>query len=168
MKKRFILALAVLLLVGVPWAVLCGEKTSAHSGGEDPAVSDKTGKPCRTLAAILRVYPALEVRTSEGSVRDTGNEFESPGCRVHASGPTTLIAGEVPPEVAVRQLLEQGGWKEDANYSADGAGTTSFALRKGGILCLVSAGAPSGFEDGKFFTDDIYELDARCGAESER
>jgi hypothetical protein len=79
-----------------------------------------------------------------------------------------LIAGEVPPEVAVRQLLEQDGWKEDPNDSADGAGTTSFALRKGGILCLVGAGAPSGFEDGKFFTDELYEIDARCMAESER
>jgi hypothetical protein len=54
---------------------------------------------------------------------------------------------------------------EDPSYSADGPGTTSFALRKGAILCLVSAGAPSGFEDGEFFTDEIYELDARCAAD---
>jgi hypothetical protein len=167
-KKRVVLALAVTFLIGIPWAGLCGETTSGPSSVEDPAVSDNAGGPCRTLAAILRVYPALEVRTSGGSVRDAGNESEPPGCRVHASGPTSAIAGEVAPDEAVRQLLEQGGWKEDPNYSADGAGTTSFALRKGGVLCLVSAGAPSGFEDGKFFTDDIYELDARCGAESER
>lgn len=57
---------------------------------------------------------------------------------------------------------------EDPNYSADGAGTTSFALRKDGILCLVGAGAPSGFEDGVFFTDEIYELDAQCVAETKR
>jgi len=64
--------------------------------------------------------------------------------------------------------LEQGGWKEDPSYSADGAGTTLFALRHGGIFCLVNAGAPSGFEDGVFFTDEIYEFDAICVAETER
>lgn len=51
MKKRFVLALAVPFLIGVPWAVFCGEKNSVRSGGEDPAVSYKTGEPCRTLAA---------------------------------------------------------------------------------------------------------------------
>jgi hypothetical protein len=165
MKKRFVLALAVPFLIGVPWAGLGGEKTSGPYSGEGPAALEKTEGSCRTIAAILHVYPALEVRKSGKSVRDAGIESGSPGCRVHASGPTSAIAGEVAPDVAVRQLLEQGGWEEDPRYSADGAGTTSFALRNGGILCLVSAGAPSGFEDGKFFTDEIYELDARCVAE---
>ncbi len=163
MKKRFVLALAVPFLIGIPWAGLCVEKPSGPSSGENPAALGKEGGSCRTIAAILRVYPALEVQKSEEPAPGAGNE--SPGCGVHASGPTSLIAGEVAPEEAVRQLLEQGGWKEDPNYSADGAGTTAFALRNGGILCLISAGAPSGFEDGKFFTDEIYELDARCVAE---
>jgi hypothetical protein len=157
--------LVVTFLFGLPWEGLCGEKSSGPLSAEAPALSDKAGGPCRTLAAILRVYPAMDVRTSGGSVLDAGNETESPGCRVHASGSTSAITGEVAPGVAVRQLLEQGGWEEDASYSADGPGTTSFALRKGAILCLVSAGAPSGFEDGEFFTDEIYELDARCAAD---
>ncbi len=165
MKKRFVLALAVPFLIGIPGAGLCGEKPSGPSSGVNPAALGKEGGSCRTIAAILRVYPALVVQKSEEPAPGAGNESESPGCGVHASGLTSLIAGEVAPDEAVRQLLEQGGWKEDPNYSADGAGTTSFALRKSGVLCLVSAGAPSGFEDGKFFADEIYELDARCVAE---
>jgi hypothetical protein len=165
MKMRFVLALAVSLLIGLPWAGLCGEKPFGPSSGETPAALERKGESCRAIAAIVSVYPTLEVWKSEVSVRDAENGSESPGCRVYAAGPTALIAGEVPPEVAVRQLLGQSGWNEDPNYSADGAGTTSFALRNGGILCLVNAGAPSGFEDGEFFTDEIYEFDAICVAD---
>jgi hypothetical protein len=161
-KRRIVFALAVPLLIGLPWAGLCGQKSSSSSSGEDPAALNKAGGSCRTIAAVLREYPALDVRMSEGTVPGAGNEPESPGCGVHASGPTASITGEVSPDEAVKRLLEQRGWEEDPDDSADGAGTTSFALRKGGILCLVDAGAPSGFEDGEFFVDEFYELDARC------
>lgn len=111
MRNPIVLALAVLLLIGVSQAGLCGEKTS---------------------------------------------------------GPAWGIAGEVAPEEAIRNLLRQAGWEEDLLHAADGPGTTSFALRKDGILCVVSGGAPSGIEDGKIFMAEKYELEARCVAESAR
>lgn len=167
MKKRFVLVLAIPLLIGVPWEGLCGEKNSVPPGGDDPAVSGEAGGSCRTIAAILRVYPALEVRKSGGSVRYVRNGSESRGCRILASGPTSAVAGEVAPDEAVRQLLQQDGWKEDPGHAADGPGTTSFVLRKGGISCLVRGGAPSGIENGKVFSAGKYELDAQCMAEKE-
>lgn len=164
--KRFLLGLAIPFLIAFPPAGLCGEKIPGSSSGEIPEVSGKAEGPCRTLAAIVVVYPALEVTKSEGPIRDapTGSGF-SAGCQVHASGSVSAVEGEVAPEDAVQQLFEQDGWTEDPSYSADGPGTTSFALRKEGILCRISAGAPAGIEDGKFFTDEIYELDAVCTAE---
>ena len=53
------------------------------------------------------------------------------------------MAGEVPPEEPIRFLLGESGWEVDPLYEADGPGTTSFALRKNGILCLLAGGAPS-------------------------
>lgn len=160
--KRLVLGLAISYLVGLLPAGFCGEKIPGSSSGDITEISGKAAGPCRTLAAIVIVYPTLEVAKSEETNRDAQT---ATGCRVHASGSVSAVVGEVAPEDAVRQLFEQDGWTEDPNYSADGPGTTSFALRKGQILCRISAGAPSGIEDGKFFTDEIYQLDAVCAAE---
>lgn len=154
MKKRFFVALAVPLWIAAP------------SNAEGPAVTGAASEACRTIAAIVRIYPALEVRKIADPVPGAQNGSGSfAGCRVLASGPASTVAGEVLPEDAVRELLQQGGWKEDPDYSADGPGTSSFGLRRGGTLCLVTAGAPSGVEDGKIFTDDTYRFEARCAAE---
>jgi len=121
--------------------------------------------PCRTIAAILSVYPVLDVKMSQGAVRNLRDGTERPGCRVHASGPTSGIAGEVRPEEAVRDLLGQSGWVEDPLYGADGPGTASFAFRTDDVLCTASGGAHSWIENGKIVTADRYEIEAGCVAE---
>jgi len=104
------------------------------------------------------------VGISEGPVQGVRGGLERVGCRVRAAGPAWGLVGEVPPDRALRDLMGQLGWKEDLRYAADGKGTTSFALRKERVLCLVGGGAPSGIDDGKAVRAGIYELDAVCAA----
>jgi hypothetical protein len=148
-RIRPALVLALPFLIGLSGAGLC-------------QVPDTAEGSCRVIAAILVVYPALSVRLSEGPVRNPLDGSVRTGCRVHASGPASGMAGEVPPEEPIRFLLGESGWKEDARYSADGPGTTSFALRRHGILCRFSGGAHSRIEDGKILSSETYEFEAEC------
>ena len=111
------------------------------------------------------MYPTFVVGTSEGPVQGVRGGPESAGCRVRAAGPAWGLVGEVPPDLALRDLMGQLGWKEDLRHAADGQGTTSFALRKERVLCLVGGGAPSGIDDGKAARAGTYELDAGCAAD---
>jgi len=150
MKRLPVLAPAILLLIQVSGTGLCQEKVRAS---------------CDAVAAILVVYPALEVRTSTGKIRDLRDGSDRPGCRVQAFGPTLGFPGEVRPDASIRRIMSQDGWEEDLCYAADGPGTTSFALRKRGILCLFHGGAPSGVEDGKIVSAERYQFEAGCSSE---
>jgi len=168
MKKLPVIVLSILLLIRVSGAGLCQEKASGHTNvGREPILETARGS-CRTIAGILSVYPVLEVRTSEGPVRGLPDGKERHGCRVHASGPTSGLADEVPPDQPIRFLLGEDGWEEDLRYAADGPGTTSFALRKNGILCLFNGGAHSWIENGKVETSETFEFEAGCVAEPEQ
>jgi hypothetical protein len=149
----------------LPGAGLCGGRDAGNPTGMSQPIPDKVSGTCRTIAAILAVYPALEVRKSEEPVRDVQGIPERHGCRIIAFGPTSGIAGETDPAEAVKRLLQGTGWTEEIRYAADGPGTTSFAFRKCGMLCWVSGGAHSWIEDGKPFSSDKYELEAGCGPE---
>jgi hypothetical protein len=140
-------------------------KDAGRPKGMSQTVTDKVSGTCRTIAAILAVYPALEVRKSKEPVRELQGIPERPGCRIIASGPASGIVGEIDPAESVRGHFRGKGWKEEISYSADGPGTTSFAFRNDGILCRVSGGAHSWIEDGKPFTAERYELEAECVSE---
>jgi hypothetical protein len=158
-KRTVFPALAALFLICVPRT-----GPAVETGRPAP---EEIGKVCGTIAAIVAVYPTLEVRkTLEEPDRSTVGGTSRAGCRVVASGPIRGIVGEVPPVQAIRDLLRQSGWKEDPRLAADGPGTASIGLRKDGLLCIVSGGAPSGVEDGKPFTGEKYDLTARCAAEA--
>ena len=148
MRKRPILPMAVAFLLFIPGSGLCEGNGS-----------------CRTIAAILSVYPALEVRKSEGPVRSLRDATERPGCRVHASGPTALILGEVDPAQALMRYFFDSGWEEDLRLTADAPGTTSFVFRKEGVFCRTSGGAHSWIEGGETFTSERYELTVECAPE---
>jgi len=151
MRKRRLLPMAVAFLLLFPGPGLCEGNGS-----------------CKTIAAILSVYPALEVRKSEGPVRSLRDATEHPGCSVHASGPTALILGDVDPAEALRRYFSGSGWEEDLRLAADGPGTTSFAFRKEGVFCRTSGGAHSWIEGGETFTSERYELTVECAPEPEK
>jgi hypothetical protein len=168
MLKRFVPALSVLLWIGASGAGRGAETIAGPSPGKDGRPPEEVRASCSTIAAILAVYPTFVVGTSEGPVRGMRDDLEQAGCRVRAAGPAWGLVGEVPPDRALRDLLGQLGWKEDLRRSADGPGTTSFALRKERVLCLVIGGAPFGIEDGRIFRAATYELEAECAAEPDR
>jgi len=167
--KRVVPALAVLLWIGVPGAGRGAEPIGGPPTGEGRPLPEAVRAPCGTIAAILSVYPTFEVGKSSGPVRVARDGPGSAGCRVRAAGPAWGLSGEVPPERALRDLMGQLGWEEDPHRAADGPGTTSFALRKGRVLCLVRGGAPSGVDEGgKISRAATYELGAACAAEPDR
>jgi hypothetical protein len=165
MKRLPVLAPAILLLIQVSGTGLCQEKAGGDLHVKKHTIPEKVRASCDAVAAILVVYSALEVRTSEGEVQELQDGSERPGCRVLAVGPTSEIAGEVNPSEALRSFLPQDGWEEDLRYAADGPGTTSFALRKRGILCLFSGGAHSWVEDGEIVSAERYQFEAGCSLE---
>lgn len=162
MRLQRLLLLVVPFLFCLYGAGLGEGKDASHPEGKSQPTPEKATGTCKTIAAILAVYPALAVRKSEGAVQQFQNISERPGCRILAFGPTSGISGEVEPAEAVRGLFQGDGWTEETRYSADGPGTASFAFRKNGILCMVSGGAHSRMEDGKAFTSERYELEAGC------
>jgi hypothetical protein len=142
MRKSRLLLLSVLPLLFLPDAGLCG--------GTDA---------CRIVAAILSVYPPMDVGVS-GS--PAGIPGEPAGCLVLASAPTALIYGEVAPAEAVRGYFVGTGWEEEPRLSADGPGTVAFAFRGNDTLCRAEGGAPAWIEDGEWFMSDRYELAVEC------
>lgn len=167
-RKRIVLPVALSVLIFLPGAGPCSEEGTGRADRVDPPIPDAARGACRTIAAILSVYPVLEVNTSEGAVRDLRDAPDRPGCRVLASGPASGLSGEVPPAESIRFLLGESGWEEDIHCSADGPGTTAFALRKNGVLCLFGGGAHSWIEDGKILTAERFEFEAGCVAAPER
>lgn len=154
--------LAITFMVFLPGTGMCGGKDAGHPNGMDRSIPEKVKGTCATIAAILSVYPTLEVGKSEGPDRDYQGIPERRGCRMIAFGPASGLAGEIDPAEAVRGWLRGDGWTEDMRYAADGPGTTSFAFRKYGILCRVSGGVHSWIEGGKTFTSERYNLEAGC------
>ena len=162
MRLPRLLLLVIALMFFLPGAGLCGEKDAGNPNGRGRPIPDKVLGTCRTIAAILSVYPTFEVGKSEETIRDLQGIPERPGCRIIAFGPTWGIAGEIDPAEAVKGHFQGTGWMEEILYAADGPGTTSFAFRKDGMLCRVSGGAHSWIEGGKHFTSERYELEAGC------
>jgi hypothetical protein len=147
MRKSLLLPLSAVFLTFHPGSGSCGEIGA-----------------CRTIAAILSVYPPLDVRKSEGPVGSLPDGTERPGCRVHASGPAARISGEVDPADALRNYFSGSGWKEDDRFAADGPGITSFAFRKEGVFCRAAGGAHSWVEGGRAFTSEKYEITVECAS----
>ncbi len=163
MKQRIVLSTVVPVLILFSGTGLGQEKGSRRADRENPPIPEAARSVCRTIAGILSVYPALEVETSVGAVPGKGTVRH--GCRILASGPASGLAGEVPPDEPIRFLLGESGWEEDFRYSAGSPGTTSFALRMSGMLCLFHGGARPGIEDGKTRAAERYEFEAGCAEE---
>jgi len=97
MRLPRLLLLVIPLMFCLPGAGLCGKEDAGNPTGRGRPIPEMVLGTCRTIAAILSVYPALEVRKSEETIRDLQGIPERPGCRVIASGPTSGIAGEIDP-----------------------------------------------------------------------
>lgn len=130
-----------------------------------PPVPPDLRKACERIATAVREI-GLVPEVTEGRVGHASSEREQVGCRVLAVAPTATVVGRVEPDTTIRDRQSRDGWKEDLGYAADGPGTTAFAFRRGGTLCVFSLGAPSYLEDGEIVTAERYEFDARCVVDS--
>lgn len=162
MKKIRGMVLAGAFLLVLSGSGFSQNRAAGHAGGD--TAPDTAAGSCRTIAAILSVYPSLEVRTSEGSIRDDRDGTERPGCRIHASGPASGVDGEVPPEESIRFLLGESGWEEEFRHAADGPGTAFLALRRNGLFCTFRGGERASGETGKIVAAGRYESTAACFA----
>lgn len=162
MSLRTLLLLVVSLTLLLPDAWGGEGKGSPHPNGMNPPVPDEVMGRCNTIAAIVAVYPAFEVQTKKGRIRDLQGIRELSGCRVTATGPASGIAGEIDPAEAIRIQFQGDRWVEDIRYAADGPGTTSFVFRRNGVWCRTNGGAHSWIEDGKIFASERYELEMEC------
>ena len=108
---------------------------------------------CDQLAAELEW---LEIHVVESS-------SDPPECSLTAEGATDRVFMRGDPSETIRAWMMSEKWAEDITRSADGPGTSSFALVRSGVECTVSMGAPSYLEDGEIIVAEEYGVVVKCG-----
>lgn len=100
--------------------------------------ADHAGVVCKEIARQVRQLSGLEVKVSNGVVRDHKAGTTHEGCRVVGTAQGLEYRDNAWPHERLRKRLTSDKWREDLNRAADGAGSTAFGLRKGALLCLFS------------------------------
>ena len=117
---------------------------------------------CGTIAEFLASLPGAEIRKSDGQNNEYLSETRLSVCYVQAFGHLSALEGEDPAEL-VRNQFQPLGWKEELRFAADGPDGTSFAFRKGQVLCQFQ-GAWDGGDDSDpgYEPSDEYRVSATC------
>ncbi len=158
-------------------------RSAAQGGGETEVPESASGPLDETRVKVPSPRAAPGVRAAcgriamvigecglkpdviHGRVGHTLGGRNQVGCRVLAVAPTSTIVGRFEPRNCLEKHFLVRGWTEDLRYAADGPGTSAFAYRKDGILCVFSLGAHSAIEDDRIVTSEDFEFDARCTME---
>ena len=119
------------------------------------------------LDSTLVTMPGVKVEHTDGPFPDhrSGKEADGAGLTIHGKfGP---LNGKPDPTAVAHQKLQDAGWQEDIEYSADGPDGTTFAMRKDGILCFVEGRWDGGDgSDPSYVPPDDYTVTIQCtGAE---
>jgi len=121
---------------------------------------------CALIARTIEKSAGSKPEVTEGTFPFWHDERR--GCRLAFSKPTAELGEGAWPDEALHEKLTRLGWRDDPRYSADGPGTTVFGLRKGEVLCIISAGAQAWIDDdGEFGVSDTYDFEATCAATDE-
>lgn len=121
---------------------------------------------CAIIADTLEKSHGVKLEAEQGVFEFWHDERR--GCRLAFSRPTAELGEGTWPDEALRLKLATRGWRDAPRYSADGPGTTVFGLRKGDVLCIISAGAQAWIDDdGEFGVSDTYDFEATCAAAGE-
>lgn len=126
----------------------CGGR---HRTTESPNLADTA---CNQLASAAREISGLTWTESMGTVHDGRTGSDHHGCRIHVEGDRANDPDDPWPHDILRVRMTSADWREDDARAADGAGSTSFAIRKGVAMCLFAAGWNAG--------DLLYRLDIGC------
>ncbi len=91
-----------------------------------------------TQAPFLAPTPRHTLRRACVRFEDDVAGCRRTGCAVYGSGFFSALGESVaiPPDT-LKNFLEARGWQEIFDYSADGPDGTRYALRRGGLLCVV-------------------------------
>ncbi len=148
----------------LPAAILLGLAGLAADGPAPPPGPWSAG--CAAIAGALEKSHRLKLEAREGVFEFWHDRRR--GCRLAFSKPTAELGEGAAPDESLRGMLAGQGWQGDPRHSADGPGTTVFGLRKGDVLCIVSAGVDAGIDDdGEFQVSDVYDFEATCAATDE-
>jgi len=121
---------------------------------------------CAAIARAIEESHGLKLEVREGVFEFWHDERRA--CRLAFSKPTAELGEGAGPDEALRGKLAAQGWRDDLRHSADGPGTTAFGLRKGDVLCIISAGVDAGIDDdGEFQVSDTYDFEATCAVTDE-
>lgn len=115
------------------------------------------------LDSALVVMPGVKVERTDGPFPDrrTGKELDGAGLTVRGS--FGALHGKPDPTAVAHQKLQEMGWQEDIEYSADGPDGTTFAMRKDGILCFVEGRWDGGDgSDPSYVPPDDYTVNIQC------
>jgi len=117
---------------------------------------------CNTLAAVVG-EGVLSIAAVDTVVRDHRFGRMAPGCLLRLTGRMSAFHDASPPDEILRQVLPDQGWQEDLRYAADGPDGTAFALRRDGVLCMISAAWDGGDDsDPVHVPEERYELTIAC------
>lgn len=115
------------------------------------------------LDSTLVTMPGVKVEQTDGPYADhrTGKNADGAGLMIHGKfGP---LNGKPDPTAVAHQKLQDAGWQEDIEYSADGPDGTTFAMRKDGILCYVEGRWDGGDgSDPNYVPPDDYTVTIQC------
>jgi hypothetical protein len=117
---------------------------------------------CDTAAAVwMRLIRTPQLKLKTDSLFGTRHSFaRRRGCVVVVDGlqdSTTAWPDDL------RDGLPGARWRSHSRYDADGAGSTSFAVWRPGVLCLTHWEVPAGIDDdGRHITGDSEHVEVTC------
>jgi hypothetical protein len=117
---------------------------------------------CDTAAAVwMRLIRTPQLKLKTDSLFGTRHSFaRRRGCVVVVDGlqdSTTAWPDDL------RDGLPGARWRSHSGYDADGAGSTSFAVWRPGVLCLTHWEVPAGIDDdGRHITGDSEHVEVTC------
>jgi hypothetical protein len=119
---------------------------------------------CETAVAIAVKTPGTSVQRRDGSFVDKQLREPVLGCRIEIDGSFSKLKGSRAASEVFRDALDEGGWKELPEFSADGHDGTVFAYRKDGVACLARGAWNGGSDDEPDVPRaDLYKVVVICG-----
>jgi hypothetical protein len=133
------------------------------------AVSVQSVRVRDWLDSLVTVTPGVSVQRIEGPFPDHRTGKEADGAGLTVRGKFGALRGAADPTALTHQKLQDAGWEEDIEYSADGPDGTTFGMRKDGILCFVEGRWNGGDgSDPSYVPPDDYTVTIQCTRASDR